>query len=82
MTFSLRLCQQLGDTWNTDDTVLVSEHWWRRFLLSQEKSLAAEKKQLTTGVAKGLTSLPRGTESNGTLEQETGRGRQHANAAR
>lgn len=68
MTFSLRLCQQVSDGWNTDDTLEVSAHWWRRFLLSQEKALAAQNKVLTSPPVLGLTSSPRGTGTNEHLE--------------
>jgi hypothetical protein len=53
----------------------VTKRWWERFL-------DGEIKRLTNGVEGGVTSLPRGTVRNGSLEQETGRRGQHANAAR
>lgn len=68
MTFSLRLCQQVSDGWNTDEVCIVSEHWWRRFLLSQEKALANVKYSLTRTSTDGLTSGPRGNGTDVNLE--------------
>jgi hypothetical protein len=85
----LRLCD-----WPTcnDELKVVSQRWWDRFLLSQavalkipltpKEQVLADKIVLDTHPSGSPIISVRGTESNGTLEQETGRGRQHANAAR
>jgi hypothetical protein len=49
----LRLC--------TDEPIVVSEGWWRRFLLSQAKALGDTKKRLTRTSTMDVQSQLRGT---------------------
>lgn len=62
----LRMC--------TEELYIVSEKWWRRFLLSQEKALSTQKIPLDTRTER--TSISSGsTITNVNLEprEETGR---------
>lgn len=56
----LRLC--------TEELYIVSEHWWRRFLLSQERAMADDKKGLTVPVRLDVKSPHRSTGTNEHLE--------------
>lgn len=70
----LRLC--------TEELYIVSEHWWRRFLLSQEKAMSSQKIALDKPPVESTSiNVPRGTKRNGTLEQET-TGRRPSNEIR
>jgi hypothetical protein len=48
MTITLRLV--------TGDVIVVTERWWRKFLLSQEQAFAAQKKPLTSTRTTGVDS--------------------------
>jgi len=69
----LRLCEWPSCT---DEMRVVSQRWWDRFLLSQAIAL---KIPVDSHPSPRTSISCRGTERNGTLEQEAGRrGQQHA----
>ena len=64
---------------DSDEVRIVTEGWWRRFLISQAKALGVAKKELTRSTGTGVDSEVRGTGTDGILQgQEAASGRRHA----